>query len=318
MFQPGPLYKSYWRFAAARHDVYLRRLRGDPPPWTDDPVIATWRFTNVYRAADRVSQYLIRNVIYGGDQEPDEVVFRVLLFRWFNRISTWELLTERLGPPSLASFDPSTAERVLATARAEGRRIYSAAYIIPPVPGEPRPKHAGHLALTVRMLENGLTEQLVTAGSLEGVFRVLQRWPGIGDFLGYQLAIDLNYSEVIDHDENDFVIAGPGALDGLSKTWPGLNLRHAADVIRLTVAEQEEQFGRLGIEFPGLFGRPLKLIDCQNLYCEISKYARAAHPDAAGIAGRTQIKQAYRTSPLPAPVPTPYFPPKWRLQVPNY
>jgi hypothetical protein len=49
---PGPVYDSYWRFAAARHDVYLRRLRGEPPPWTDDPVIAAWRFTNVYRAAD--------------------------------------------------------------------------------------------------------------------------------------------------------------------------------------------------------------------------------------------------------------------------
>lgn len=89
MLEPGPVYRSYWRFAAARHEVYLRRLRGEPPPWTNDPVIGTWRFTNVYRIADRVSQYLIRNVIYVGSQDADEVVFRVLLFKWFNRISTW-------------------------------------------------------------------------------------------------------------------------------------------------------------------------------------------------------------------------------------
>ena len=42
----------------------MRRLAGSPPPWTDDPVICTHRFTNAYRAADRVSQYLIRYVLY--------------------------------------------------------------------------------------------------------------------------------------------------------------------------------------------------------------------------------------------------------------
>ncbi len=312
----GPLYDSYWRFAAARQDVYLRRLRGEPPPWTDDPVIARWRFTNVYRAADRVSQYLIRNVIYAGDQEPSEVVFRVLLFKWFNRISTWELLSERLGPPRLDGFDPSLAQRVLTAARAAGRRVYSAAYIVPPVPGEPGPKHAGHLSSTMRMLDEGIVDEIRGAGYLEGVFRALRAWPGIGDFLAYQLAIDLNYSEVIDHDEDEFVVAGPGALDGIAKAWPRADLRKAAAIIRVTAAEQHERFTALGLAFPGLFGRPLKLIDCQNLYCEISKYSRAAHPEVVGVAGRTRIKQTYRTWPVPEALPAPFFPPKWQLEPP--
>lgn len=314
----GPVYESYWRFAAARHDIYLRRLRGEPLPWTDDPIIAAWRFTNVYRAADRVSQYLIRNVIYGGDQDRHEVVFRVLLFKWFNRISTWELLTERLGPLRLATFDPSAAERILTEARSAGKPVYSAAYIVPPVPGEPGPKHAGHLSLTLRMLEAGFTDQISTVGSLEGVFWLLRAWPSVGNFLGYQMAIDLNYSEVVDHDEDDFVVPGPGALDGLSKAWPGADLRDAAKLIKATADEQQERLDRLGIAFPGLFGRPLKLIDCQNLYCEISKYARVAHPESTGVAGRTRIKQVYRTWPPPAPLPQPFFPPKWHLPVPEY
>ncbi|MGY1846097.1 nucleotide kinase domain-containing protein [Blastococcus sp. SYSU DS1021] len=314
---PGPVFDSYWRFAAERHELYLRRLRGEAPPWTDDAVLASWRFTNVYRAADRVSQYLLRDVIYSGDQNRDEVVFRVLLFKWFNRISTWELLTDRLGPLRLATFDPMAAERVLDQARASGGRIYSAAYIVPPVPGEPGPKHAGHLRLTMTMLEAGLGDHLVAAGSLEEVYRSFTAWPGVGAFLGYQMAIDLNYSAVIDHDEDDFVVAGPGALDGLAKAWPGADLRQAADLIRLTARRQDEHFARLGLRFPGLFGRRLKLIDCQNLYCEISKYSRVAHPEAVGVAGRTRIKQAYRTRPLPQPLPRPFFPPKWRLQVPD-
>ena len=54
----------------------------------------------------------------------------------------------------------------------------------------------------------------------------------------------------------------------------------------------------------------MQLIDCQNLFCEISKYARVAHPDVMGVSGRTRIKQIYK--PLPSPHGV-WFPPKWRL-----
>lgn len=313
----SPLLDVYWRFAAERHAIYLRRVAGDPPPWTTDPVLASWRFTNAYRAADRVSQYLIRQVIYAGDQNPHEVVFRVLLFKWFNKISTWELLTDRLGPLRLATFDPSAADRVLSEARANGATVYSAAYIVPPIREATGPKHAGHLTQIVRMLDAGLAEDVVASESLEGLYRLLRGWSGLGDFLAYQFAIDLNYSAVVDHDENQFVVAGPGARDGIAKMWPDADLRDAAALIEQMAAEQHEHFARLGLDFPGLFGRDLKLIDCQNLFCEISKYARVAHADLPGVAGRTRIKQAYRPGQRPAPVPPPHFPPKWGLSVPD-
>lgn len=307
----------YWRFAAERHAVYLRRVAQTPPPWTTDPVLSSWRFTNAYRAADRVSQYLIREVIYAGDQEPHEVVFRVLLFKWFNKISTWELLKDRLGPLRLSTFDPSAADRVLSEARTNGATIYSAAYIVPPIRDAAGPKHAGHLTQVVRMLEAGLADDVVASGSLADLYQLLRGWSGLGEFLAYQFAIDLNYSAVVDHDEDEFVVAGPGARDGIAKVWPDADLRRAPDLIARMVAEQHEHFARLGLDFPGLFGRDLKLIDCQNLFCEISKYARVAHAEMPGIAGRTRIKQAYRPGGHPAPVPPPFFPPKWGLSVRN-
>lgn len=313
----GPVYDTYWRFASRRQDVYLKRLAGDPPPWTDDPIIGAWRFTNVYRASDRVSQYLIRDVIYRGDPDPHETVFRILLFKWFNRIETWQLITDRLGPLQVDSFDPAVVAHTLTDIRTSGRPVYSAAYIVPPVPGEPGPKHAGHLALTMRMLDAGIMDAIVAAGSLEGVYRWLRSWPGVGDFLAYQMAIDLNYSAVIDYDEDEFVMPGPGAIDGVTKAWPGASPRDAARLIQITKDEQDEQFGRIGVRFNGLFGRPLKLIDCQNLYCELSKYARVAHPEAVGRSGRTRIKQVYRVWPLADPLPSPFFPPKWGLEVPD-
>lgn len=95
---PTAVYDAYWHFAAERQEIFERRRKRLPPPWTDDPVLLTNKFTNVYRASDRISQYLIRNVIYTPTLfDADDIVFRILLFKIFNKIETWELLTFTLG-----------------------------------------------------------------------------------------------------------------------------------------------------------------------------------------------------------------------------
>src|SRR5260221_9893360 len=70
------VFDTYWHFAAKRQEVFFARLEGKPKPWTDDPILNEYKFTNAYRASDRVSQYLIRNVIYRGPQESEDVFFR--------------------------------------------------------------------------------------------------------------------------------------------------------------------------------------------------------------------------------------------------
>ena len=60
----SPVYDLYWRFAAERQKIFFGRIEGTPPPWTTDDILQTYRFTNAYRASDRVSQFLIREVIY--------------------------------------------------------------------------------------------------------------------------------------------------------------------------------------------------------------------------------------------------------------
>ena len=79
--------------------LFFARLRGCPPPWSEDEIITKHKFTNAYRASDRVSQYLIRRVIYRDDLPGDrrEVFFRIILFKLFNKIETWELLEEQVG-----------------------------------------------------------------------------------------------------------------------------------------------------------------------------------------------------------------------------
>jgi len=75
----------------------------------------------------------------------------------------------------------------------------------------------------------------------------------------------------------DFVVPGPGAKDGIRKCFRDTGHLTEADIIRLMADVHEEQFARLGLRFRSLWGRRLQLIDCQNLFCEVSKYARCVH-----------------------------------------
>lgn len=313
---PSCVYDTYWRFAAERQAMYLRRL-GDPRgPWTADPVLRNYRFTNAYRAADRVSQYLIREILYREDrsQVPVEVFFRTLLFKLFNKIETWRYLERVLGPLSWQSADLNGISLALGSLRDRGERVYSAAYIMPaPAFGHER-KHDNHLALLARMIEDGLPARLGKARSLRAAYEMIRPYPGLGPFLAFQYVIDLNYSPLLDFDEADFVVAGPGALDGIAKCFTEIGRLAPADVIYRTVDLQRAEFARLELGFDGLFGRPLQPIDCQNLFCEISKYARVAHPEVRGVSARKRIKQAYR--PSPEAQERPVFPPRWGLSVP--
>src|SRR5215831_7169 len=126
--QPTPIFDTYWRFASARQVIYEARLAGQHPPWTGDEILAAHRFTNCYRAADRVSQYLITQVSYQGDQAWEEVFFRTLLFKIFNRISTWQLLTAQLGEVSWTEYDFTRYDKILSEAHVRGQKLYSAAY----------------------------------------------------------------------------------------------------------------------------------------------------------------------------------------------
>jgi hypothetical protein len=304
------VFDTYWRFAAERQRIFFRKAAGNQPPWTNDPILLRYRFTNAYRAADRVSQFLIRQVQAQGPQTAQDVFFRTILFKLFNRIDTWRLLESKCGPVSLGAYDCASFERIFCDAMASGRRIYSAAYIMPSGRVEGQRKHEAHLKLLEAMVRDDLPARLMQCVSMQKAFDLLRGYPMIGDFLAYQYVTDLNYSNLVDFSEMEFVMPGPGARSGIRKCFAEYGSYSESDLIRWMADHQEEEFERRGIEFLSLWGRPLQLIDCQNLFCEVDKYARVYHPDVPGLSGRARIKQEYRSNIEPVDY---WFPPKWGL-----
>jgi len=305
----SPVFDTYWRFAAERHATYLRRLDSDRGPWTDDPIIGHHRFTNAFRAADRVSQFLISQVIFS-DHRPGwkDQVFRTLLFKFFNKIETWQELDRDVGPLRFDTYDFATYAAVLDRRRDRGDRNYSAAYVIPPPRLGEDSKHRNHLRLLELMMMSDLPGRLEECATMANAFELLVSFPSVGKFLGFQFLIDLNYAPELGFSEMDFVVAGPGACDGIRKCFGAASDGIERDVIEWMAGAQFAEFERLGLGVPTLWGRPLQLIDIQNLFCEVDKYSRVAHPEVSGVSGRSRIKQVY--SPNPDRL-APWFPPQW-------
>ncbi len=314
---PTTVFDTYWRFACERQSLFFNKIRRpNLPSWTDDPILRKHKFTNAYRASDRVSQYLIRKVIYCSDtwlHRPEEVFFRTILFKFFNKIETWELLEKQFGTINWAEYDFERYDAVLTRSIESGQAIYSPAYIMPSgrsAFGHER-KHRNHLMLLEKMMADRLPSRLHQENPpLSEVFSAIRTYPGIGNFLAYQYSIDLNYSNLINRSEDEFVAPGPGALDGISKCFSSIGSYSPSDVIRYTKDQQEDVCNRLGISFLDMWGRPLHLIDCQNLFCEVDKYARVRHPEFKGQSDRSRIKQIYRPS---IGLIDYFFPPKWGI-----
>ncbi len=306
-----PVFDTYWRFASERQEMFMRRVTGLTPPWTEDPILSAYRFTNAYRASDRVSQYLIRHVIYEGSQKPEEVFFRTVLFKLFNRIGTWEALRAEMGALSWQEFTFDAYAQVLDRLLDDGQRIYSAAYIMPsPAFGSPR-KHRNHLRLVERMMADGAARRIAKTTSLREVFNLIRGYRSLGDFLAFQFAIDLNYSELTDFSEMEFVVAGPGARDGIRKCF---DRRGGLDGGRGHPGHGRARGRRvrsLGIEFQA----------CGVGSCSSSTARTCSARSASTRASLTRKSKAIRANPHQAEVHATsgtdpqWYPPKWGLTV---
>lgn len=303
------VHRAYWHLAAERQRIFERRMAGAPAPWTADPILARYKFTNPWRASDRVSQFLIRDVIYARSGVTDEdLLTRIVLFRLFSKPSTWRAIETALGPITAKTVHDPRLPALLEQMQHEGP-IYTSAFILcaNKAYGHQR-KFRNHIALLQDMLAGGrLPLAVAQARSLRDVYDALCAFPLIGPFMGYQLAIDINYSELIDFSEDEFTVPGPGAERGIEKVFPGTRKRDMARVIHHMVDDQERACESYGITPPTLLGRRrLHAIDCQNLFCELDKYARVKFPEL--VSNRTRIKATFSPSTEPLEL---FFPPKW-------
>ena len=311
MIKRKEVYDLYWYFAAERQNIFWKKQRGEMPPWTEDPILQEYKFCNIYRVLDRVSQYLLKEVIYNGKTyTKEDMLFRILLFKLFNKESTWELLCQAFGDITLDRFDRKSYSRVLREAKKKGIKIYNDAYISCANKAFGyEEKHDNHLALLDKMFnEDKVHQKILACKTMSEAFLLLKSYPLLGDFMAYQLVTDINYSDIVSWREDEFTVAGPGSIRGIEKCFINHEGLTNEEIIVYMYEHQEEEFQRLGLSFKRIGNRPLQLIDCQNIFCELDKYCRVKLPELKS--NRVKIKKKYQ----PKKERIEYiFPPKWKI-----
>lgn len=305
------VFDLYWYFACERQNIFWKKINGDPAPWTHDKILQEYKFCNSYRVNDRVSQYLLKNVIYNGNNyNYEDMLFRIILFKLFNKESTWELLSKNFGDILLKNFNTKKYSIILENAISNGTKIYNDAYIscANKAFGYDR-KHDNHLALLDKMFNiDKIQDKIIKCNTMQDAFNIIKGYPLIGNFMAYQLVTDINYSAFVNWKENEFTVAGPGSLRGIKKCFIDKGNMTNEDIIKYMYMHQDEEFKRLNLNFKRIGNRPLQLIDCQNIFCELDKYCRQALPDLKS--NRTKIKKHY----VPKKDKIEYiYPPKWEI-----
>lgn len=311
------VFRYYFYFMQERMNIFWRKCEGKSL-LTKDPILREYKFTNVYRALDRVSQYLIYNVIYKDLEKysPEDMLLRILVFKIFNKIETWEYLKQAYGDITISNFDVKRISYLLSI-RQQRFPIFNNAYMMT---GSCRKydflnsKHEKWLTMVrEEFLGDGIVYKILNVKNLEEVYDLLRGCSFLGGFLAYQYAIDFNYSPYINFSENDFVVAGIGAKRGIDKCFISHGNAYE-DAIRYTqqhLCELREKYGYNN--FKTLKGHNPSLLDLQNCFCETDKYLRAKMPELV-VGNTTRIKQKYK----PSIEPINYsFPPKWNIETNN-
>ncbi|MBD3194383.1 MAG: hypothetical protein GF317_04960 [Candidatus Lokiarchaeota archaeon] len=311
----------FWYWVKERQNIFYKRLRGEPAPWTNDKIFQTYKFTNAYRVCDRTSQYLLKNVIYcANKKEFDErdIVFRILLFKIFNKIETWKALENKFGVIKASNFDFESYYNFIRDLNNK-QAVLSSAYMLSTA--SPKylygmPTRFGNylMFLNTAIFKDKLYKRIIGAKclSLRFVYKLLLQYKGLSRFLAYQYSIDLNYSELINFDEDSFVVAGGGALRGIEKMVVDHDKCKPEHIIMKMVKEQN----RTSFSHYNLFGRDLKAIDLQNVFCEVDKYTRVKYPELdyklgfAKLGKLKRIKHKFVSNDEPINY---FFPPKWRI-----
>jgi hypothetical protein len=203
---------KFFEYSRERHRVYLRREAGLPrAEWTNDPVLSSYRFCNIFRELDRNTQ-VFRDTVRDRLQYNDKVLLATIAWRWFNRIETCEVLNNH------GLFDqwcPESAKYVLE--KEKGPPYVTAAYIIK------TPNGMTKLDGVIKLISNFdyylKNHPFPKFKSLEHCWEWLRQFPYMGDFMAYEVVTDLRYTYLLEdaHDILTWANPGPGAARGLCR-----------------------------------------------------------------------------------------------------
>lgn len=249
----------YWDYVNERHSIYLRRAAGQPKPWTQDPILQTYKFTNVFRSLDTGTMWLNDNFLTPHrDDDPALVAFACCWYRMFNWWETGALLGWQ------TDWDTVAIKETLGAARDLGQKIFTGAHMVRSPFGSPK------MEAIVNVCRE-LYEQrydIIQPQTLQGVFDELVKVGYVGPFMAHEMVQDMVSTRLLENaaDINTWSNAGPGAMRGLERLGLAFHPPSKAVESMLYLLERSKTEWK--------HERPFTLHCVEFALCEVDKYCR--------------------------------------------
>jgi hypothetical protein len=201
-----PVDLFYWM--RERHSIWKKRDAGLPKPWTDDPILQDYKFTNMFRELDRGTLALRRMCF--GKEDPGLLAFNIIWYRLFN-VDTH---AKSIG---FVDLFQELADKMLHL-DACGEKIFTSAHMTVGRGGERK------ILTTLNSLREIWAEREIIADCcrqetrLEEIFYGLQAYYCIGPFIAYEIVCDFRWYEQLLGNATDTLTwanIGPGCKRGL-------------------------------------------------------------------------------------------------------
>ena len=107
-------FQKFFETMYERMCVWKRRfIDKQSAPWTDDPILRDYKFTNVYRELDRSSQWQINNIMLDKGLTLKNLVWKLMFYRLFNSPETFSFD----GTPKNGQMSVFSDSKVLTSAK---------------------------------------------------------------------------------------------------------------------------------------------------------------------------------------------------------
>lgn len=282
-----------YNFIKRRYVIHLRKdvLKKDPP-WTTDPVLKDFRFTNIRREHDKESKWVIEHIANNPELSYEDKLLNVILFRLYNKHETAELISMPFKFSQTPDWNPEWYRSLFEAALVEDpKRVFFTAAFHTVGMKNTLKKVTGEDYAPMRILKfikilinEGLVDDIKACVNQQEVYQTLTDYNGIGRFLAYQFYVDMTYIAEFPFSENEFTVAGPGCVMGLNYLFENRDgmtyeeclfwLRDNLDRLFVEELGKDWDAKRVFWDLPEE-DRCFNVMSLENCFCELSKYIRA-------------------------------------------
>jgi hypothetical protein len=259
--------KQFFDFINERHRIYLKKAAGQLRPWTDDPVLHEFKFTNVFRELDKGTVFLRTNT---------DAPFHIMVYRMINNRDTFI----ETGFPS----DWEVFKSKLRARRDRGVKVFTSAHM---TVGKAFEDKLDTVLQTLDEVHKDIMDgwDPFKYPSMQECFEDLlhRRYFGIGPFIAYEIVCDFRFAKKLSWpDMLTWANVGPGAKRGLQRLGLPPTVKSMVDLYVMAgdsellephVARHHVSLNRWNdvITPPP----PFELREIEHSLCEFDKYERA-------------------------------------------